>query len=85
MKQLYLLKKKKSFFGKIKSFFGRKMTVGYIIISLDSLIKRDDISICLPATRTEIEEEAAWHVPNAQKHVLVDEKACVCKAWRGRH
>lgn len=56
------------------------MTPGYIIISLDFLIKQDAISIYLPATRIGIKEEAAWHILNARKCVCVDEKACVYKA-----
>lgn len=57
------------------------MDPGYIIISLDSLIKQDDVSICLLATRRGgISEEGAWHGVSAHKCLSGDGKAFMHKA-----
>lgn len=64
--------------GKKESFLGRKMNPGYIVISLGSLIKQDDVSICLPASRrTGIYEEGAWHRVLTSVYSATEKHSCI--------
>lgn len=57
------------------------MNPGYVIISLDSLIKPEDVSLCLPASpRTRTERGGRRLAQSAHKYLFGDGKAFVHKA-----
>lgn len=55
-----------------------------ITTALDSLIQREDASICRPATGgAGVREGGARYTGSAHKHLLGDGKALAQRAWSG--
>lgn len=65
--------------GKKKFLLGRKMNPGYLIISLDSLIKQEDASLCLPASHKDADRGGRRLAQSAHKYLFGDGKAFVHK------